>query len=128
MPNELRNWNDTTLWKALESHQSDEIDAVRAAVSTMMPGIQTVLNQAGTSPTDFTLHDAQHSFRVAQRMTQLISAETLGGLSPYELALLLMSAYLHDIGMTPPQSRLKALETFLTADDNPEFSEEHKAD
>ncbi len=71
-----------------------------------MPKIETILAHGGTSPTDFTLHDAGHAFRVAQRMIDIVPQETLDGLSAHELAFLLMSAYLHDIGMSPEQRKV----------------------
>ncbi len=72
-----------------------------------MPKIQTVLSSGGTSPKDFTLHDAGHSFRVAQRMER-VASDAMGALSPFELSLLLLSAYLHDIGMTPEVKKVDA--------------------
>jgi HD superfamily phosphodiesterase len=66
-----------------------------------MPNIEGVLKSGGTAPLDFTLHDAEHSFRVAERMADLLDDTGLANLSEFEAALLLLSAYLHDIGMTP---------------------------
>jgi len=71
------------------------------------PDIERVLSSAGTSPLDFTLHDAEHSFRVAEWMAKIVPGDVLEKLSGYELALLLLSAYLHDIGMTPEQARVQ---------------------
>ena len=78
-----------------------------------MPEIQTVLTQGGTALTDFTLHDSQHGFRVAERMAEIIAQDTLNGLSTYELTILLLSAYLHDIGMCPEQGRVIRHYTYL---------------
>jgi len=72
-----------------------------------MPRVETVLAKGGTSPIDFTLHDADHSYRVAQRMAELIPSDVLQKLTSYELALLLLAAYLHDIGMTPEQRKVR---------------------
>lgn len=62
---------------------------------------------------DFTLHDAEHSFRVAQRMTELIPPDVLPKLQAYELSLLLLSAYLHDIGMTPERKKVSGHYEYL---------------
>jgi hypothetical protein len=70
-----------------------------------MPKIQTVLVSGGTSPKDFTLHDAGHAFRVAERMRE-VAGEAVGTLSDFELSFLILSAYLHDIGMTPEFKRV----------------------
>ena len=77
-----------------------------------MPDIQHILVSGGTSPKDFTLHDAAHSFRVAQTMLQIIG-ECLGVLSVFDLSLLLGAAYLHDIGMTPEFKKVDAHFRFL---------------
>jgi hypothetical protein len=78
-----------------------------------MPKIQDVLTSAGTAPTDFTLHDAQHGFRVAQRMIEIVPAGVQGRLSIFELSLLLLAAYLHDIGMSPTQARLDSYRDYI---------------
>jgi hypothetical protein len=67
----------------------------------VMKSIQLILDKSGSTPLDFTLHDADHSYRVAERIWDLIPAETKSHLSEYELVFLLLSAYLHDIGMSP---------------------------
>ena len=61
---------------------------------------------------DFTLHDASHSFRVAQRMAE-VAEPSLKHLSSFALSLLLLSAYLHDIGMTPELKKVRAHYIFL---------------
>jgi hypothetical protein len=102
----MQDWSDTSIWAELKSRTDQHSEAARQALTNHMPGIEVVLRQAGTSPSDFTLHDDQHAFRVAERMIELIPGETLLALSGYELALLLFSAYLHDIGMTPQRGRV----------------------
>jgi hypothetical protein len=82
-----------------------------------MPGIQDVLAAGGTAPLDFTLHDAGHAYRVAERMVELLPDGLLQHLSPYELALLLLAAYIHDIGMTPEHSQIVIHERFLLSGD-----------
>src|SRR5262245_3546803 len=94
-------WEATALWKAITANDSPDYDAVKLTLRRCMPDIERVLVQGGGSPTDFTLHDAGHGYRVAERMATIVPVDLLQSLSPYELAFLLMSAYLHDIGMTP---------------------------
>ncbi len=113
LPGTQHNWHETTLWQHLETMTAPEVDPVRTMLKQAMPEIQAVLAQAGTSPSDFTLHDSNHSFRVAQRMAEIIPPDVLAKLSGYELALLLISAYLHDIGMTPEQQRVKLHHQYL---------------
>lgn len=96
-------WTNTELWQALRKRRASDAQDVRHVVEHYMPTIQTILRSAGTSPPDFTLHDDGHSYRVAQRMVEVIPVDVFAKLSHYELALLLFAAYLHDIGMTPQQ-------------------------
>src|SRR5579862_956848 len=94
-------WSLTSLWLELSKRHSDDAEAVRAVLTVHLPVIEKILSVGGTSPVDFTLHDGGHAFRVANRMVEIIPRDVLSQLSIYELALLLLSAYLHDIGMTP---------------------------
>lgn len=96
-----QDYRASQLWLVLHERSDSLSDSIQTMLKIWMPKIQTVLTSGGTSPLDFTLHDAGHAFRVAERMFMIISDEVLPGLSSYELALLLLAAYLHDIGMTP---------------------------
>lgn len=109
----MTDWKETALWKHLETASGLEADAARALLIQEMPGIQTILTQAHTAPTDFTLHDADHSFRVAKWMAEIIPGDVLERLSPYEITLLLLATYLHDIGMTPEQGRVERFWYYL---------------
>jgi hypothetical protein len=110
---EFNNWYETKLWRQIEQANQPESESVRTTIKEWMPKIQLILSVGGTSPSDFTLHDAQHSFRVAELMNEIIPSDVLTSLSVYELALLLFSAYLHDIGMTPTQSSLMLYYDYL---------------
>src|SRR4051794_1676795 len=107
-------WKETRLWDALKkrTHEHDE-DAVRLAVVNSMPIIEEILRSGGTTPRSFTLHDDRHSFRVAERIVELLPDGGLEKLSKYELGLLLMAAYLHDIGKSPAFRTLQKYEEFL---------------
>jgi hypothetical protein len=93
-----------------------------------MPVIETVLDAGGTAPQDFTLHDAGHSFRVAERMAEIIPADLLTSLSVYELALLLLAAYLHDIGMTPEQRKVRDHYNLLLSGEKGSLREDETAE
>lgn len=121
-------WKDTHLFKALEARKSmSEVadDLVTLLKSEkVMPKIAKILNDKSTTPKDFTLHDDQHSFRVAQRMWEIIPDVTRQILSDYELSLLLMSAYLHDIGMSPAFDKVERHRKFLVSHDDKELLSE----
>jgi hypothetical protein len=89
-------WETTQLWghlKTLDGHED-----LKLTCRLLLSKSQVVISSAGTTPIDFTLHDAGHSHRVAER-----AHEILGGtrLAATETALLLMASYCHDIGMSP---------------------------
>ncbi|MDA1193523.1 MAG: hypothetical protein O3A46_17740, partial [Candidatus Poribacteria bacterium] len=88
-----------------------------------MPKIQTTLASTGTAPPDFTLHDADHAFRVAQRMAEITPLDVFRGLSVPELTVLLLSAYLHDIGMVPDLGHVRRCEYYLQTGDGNALSE-----
>lgn len=114
---EIRDWTATRLWSELQRRNDVEGRAVTTLLASSMPDIQAVLAQGGTAETDFTLHDSGHAFRVAQRMIDVIPDKSLAALSCYEQALLLLSAYLHDIGMTPRMRVLAAIDRYLLTGD-----------
>jgi hypothetical protein len=96
-------WTDSRLWKHIEARKDE---ASRRTLEACLPGIETILRSGGTSPLDFTLHDDQHSFRVAERIFTLMQAH-VDSFATNELSLLLLSAYLHDIGMSPTRDKVQ---------------------
>lgn len=123
----LKDWKGARLYQQIQARASasEKQDSVcvaaQQALDQVMPGIQAILQQGGTAATDFTLHDAQHGFRVAERMAEIVG-DLLDRLSGYELALLLLSAYLHDIGMTPEKHRVTDLYRHLLTGDKGNLS------
>lgn len=110
-------WEDTELVQALRQRKDPDAESVCSMIQSVMPGIDTILSKSATSPLDFTLHDSDHSFRVATTMHRMMTPNTEAALSVFELALLLLSAYLHDIGMSPEYGRVAAIRNyFLTGD------------
>jgi hypothetical protein len=106
-------WKQTRLWTLLGKHpETDARDAAINILNSSMNDIETILAKSDTAPGDFTLHDEDHAFRVAERMTEVIPQATIDALSPPELALLLLSAYLHDIGMSPKRGQVSSLFSF----------------
>jgi hypothetical protein len=119
-------WKQTRIWSELANKRTPEADSVRATLETCMPDIEKVLATGGTAPLDFTLHDAGHASRVAERMAEIIPPDVFPELSTYELALLLLSAYLHDIGMTPEHGKVHTVYTFLLTNDPQDLPESEK--
>lgn len=123
-------WEASTLWstyKGLKTKPADFED-VSAAVRGILNRVEPILKSGGTSPTDFTLHDAGHSFRVSELMCKVIPPEVLPQLPHYELALLLLSAYLHDIGMTPERSKEKYVYQFIATGEAPALTDAERGE
>src|SRR5579875_715891 len=124
----MNSWTETALWKRLSKNTAGT-EAIRTALRGCMPDIETVLFAGGTAPTDFTLHDAGHSFRVSERMVRdVIPEKTMRALNMYEAAFLLLSAYLHDIGMTPQQKKVRGHYHLLLNGDSDGISAQEKAE
>lgn len=105
-------WKDTTLWQWLESRGAIA-EPTREYVRTWLADVQILLSKGATAPPDFTLHDDEHSFRVSQRIADLIPPETVDHLSEYEIGLLLKASYLHDIGMNPRRVIVSNVRNYL---------------
>jgi len=111
-------WTETKIFKEIESREGEYARKIKTLLERpeVMGEIELILDKGGTTPKDFTLHDADHSFRVAERMWDLIPNITQKNLSDYELGLLLLTAYLHDIGMSPDFETVQKHKDYLTAD------------
>jgi hypothetical protein len=119
-------WKDTRLWQWLLA-RGPTAEPTRLQVAAWLPDVQSLLSKAGTAPLDFTLHDDDHSYRVAERMTELIPPSTAEQLSDFELGLLLNAAYLHDVGMNPRREIVaKARNFLLTGESQPNFEVEEE--
>ena len=106
MHSQPQSWETTRLW-GLVQDRAQPGDPVPQLLRNEMPEIETVVSKGGTAPIDFTLHDEEHAFRVAERMAELLPDDVAEKLGTFEICLLLLSAYLHDIGMTPTRKVVK---------------------
>jgi len=91
------------LMKKREAKDGFEASEISSQVAQIVAEIWPVLQQVCRSFPQYTLHDPDHSFRVAQNMARLIPESTLADLNSIELSILLYAAYLHDIGMASSQ-------------------------
>jgi hypothetical protein len=103
----MNSWQQTDLFLNLIARDSDTSNAIQRTLDECVPDVEAILRSGGTSPTRFTLHDADHSFRVAQMMASLAGESFMRSCSDFEAGMLLLSAYLHDIGMTPERNVAK---------------------
>jgi hypothetical protein len=122
----MTDWRDTTIWRELGTRSDDASKILTASLELVMPQIQTLLRSGGTTPLDFTLHDDAHSYRVAERMWALMPEGVPKSLSTEELALLLLAAYTHDIGMTPERGLVQSLNRYLLAAEDDLLGDEER--
>jgi hypothetical protein len=115
-------WQTTDLWNALESREDEGAAAARLTVLNILPEVEEILAKGNSTPKTYTLHDEEHSHRVAQLIAN-IAGDQLQLLSAYEVALLLLAAYLHDIGMTPPAGKVAAHYSYLLSGEASDLSD-----
>ncbi|MGB2710107.1 MAG: hypothetical protein WBC33_01215 [Conexibacter sp.] len=117
-----QSWERTEIWERIVA-LAGEGGPVAAALRSSLPDVANVLAHAETAPQSFTLHDAEHSWQVAQRMWELTPPDVRDELSACELGLLLLAAYLHDIGMTPRHGLVAAHHRLLVDGSEPALPE-----
>lgn len=108
----LPNLQRSTLYQSLLAKCGDKdqevIISVHKAVSFAQQRTKTILTHMG----EYTLHDEDHLFRVLYLMELLITEENIELLSIPEQLLLILSAFLHDIGMAPSEKEILEWKTF----------------
>lgn len=107
-----------TLKDKCSDKDSEVITLVDSAVSYAFQRTKTIIKHMG----EFTLHDGDHLFRVLNLMEELLSENTIKNLSSPELMLLILSAFFHDIGMSPDEKNVIAWKKVW--DKIPEFENE----
>lgn len=92
----------STLKKSCLQKDNEVIALVDDAISYAFQRTKTIVKHMG----EFTLHDGDHLFRVLNLMERLLTKENIQNLSSPELMLLMLSAFFHDIGMTPDEKEV----------------------
>ena len=119
------------IYKILKERCSQENDNIGASILSLVNDIVTFACDKSKTilkyMPEYTLHDQTHLFRVLLLMERLIPPDTLDQLSIPELMMLILSAFLHDIGMAPEEEDISAWKK-IWADEEPtaEEYEEHK--
>ncbi len=93
---------NTILFKTLLLKETEENDDnfLSSKVVNIVSVVSSLLDRIPENLPEYTLHDPNHSAKVVENMGKLIPEECLGNLNSIELSLLILSGYLHDIGMT----------------------------
>ncbi|MCP8309003.1 MAG: ATP-binding protein [archaeon] len=109
-----------------EASSTPSIISLDNAISTIVKDTDIFLTRIHDTFPEYTLHDTTHSVKIVELMDKIIPTETLESLSAVELSILILSAYLHDIGMVKSReetkSILKSNEFNESREQNPEIS------
>jgi uncharacterized protein YeaO (DUF488 family) len=73
---------------------------------------------------EFTLHDIEHFFNMLYIIGKLIPKESLKKLSIPDLMMIIICAFLHDIGMCPEENLIKAWKNQLEEQNQRQYQEE----
>lgn len=98
------NYKETKLYKALlEKSKAD--DGLAEKTTTFIQNVRPLQELIISGPfKDYTLHNPNHSKKLLHLAEYIIPEETLKELSALELSILILSFYLHDLGMVVTQT------------------------
>lgn len=88
------------LFNNLQEKEKNTNNILSSKIIEVVSDISSLLERVPENMPEYTLHDPNHSAKVVENMGKIIPSETLGKLNTIELSLLILSGYLHDIGMT----------------------------
>ena len=110
-----------------KSSISQEIISLINSVSTIVKDTDILLTRIHDNFPEYTLHDTKHSIKIVELMEKIIPDKTLESLNALELSILILSAYLHDIGMVKSRAEtssiLKSKEFIEFRGENTEISQ-----
>lgn len=104
---------NSVLFKALVKKDIDS--KLSSLVLKTIEHISPLLHKIPENMPEFTLHDPAHSAKIIEIMAKILPDPVLEGMNSIEIALLILSAYLHDIGMI---SCKKEKEAIILSDEN----------
>ncbi|MFB5759744.1 HD domain-containing protein [Paenibacillus medicaginis] len=93
------NVENTVLFKQLLLVEDNSLKLSQKVVN-IVNHVTPLLARIPENMREYTLHDETHSLKVIRIMGRIIPSETLVQLNDIELTFLILSAYLHDVGMT----------------------------
>lgn len=103
----------TRLWKKLDSgFGGQEGKDAKKLAQYLLDLCQEARDRMKAFPSlhpQYTLHDDAHLLRVTELMAMVMPRETLDGLNPVEIALLILAAHLHDQGMVLEREELEGI-------------------
>jgi len=93
---------EALLFKTLmiKDEKENRDSLLSSKVMEIVTSVSPLLERISENMPEYTLHDPNHSAKVLEIMGKIIPDETLHNFNSIELTLLILSCYLHDIGMT----------------------------
>jgi len=88
------------LFQELKIKEANDEMALSSLVVKIVENIGPLLERVPENMPEYTLHDPNHGAKVAENMGKIMPEAVLRNLNSIEITLLLLSAYVHDIGMT----------------------------
>ncbi len=116
-PKRYLNLVEAKLWKRLNSGADAEQKNLANNVQKAAREAAILLDQIVTYMPLYTLHSERHSLNVIAWMERLLGPEGIKELSPLELSLCILAAYVHDLGMTLTREEWE--DTLNEASDSP---------
>jgi len=108
----------SALYKQLKNNcDKDKLYSVLSLVSDVGSFSISKLKTVMKNMPEFTLHDEVHVFNILAIMEKLIPLSTIEKLSSPDLLMLILGAFLHDIGMAPEEKYIRAWKNLLPNDD-----------
>lgn len=102
----------------------EHLSELRGIVSRAVSDAEAILPRYSETHREYTLHDSTHSVKVVELMGLIIPRVTLKELNALELGMLILSSYLHDIGMVVSlEERENALKSEEFSDFKADFPE-----
>lgn len=117
---QLNLWN-VLLKKCKENNCEDIIALIRKVGNYSVNKLKTVIKNLS----EFTLHDEVHVFNMLLIVDKLIPLNTLENLSIPDLMMIILSIFLHDIGMCPEEKYIKAWKGIIAPENIEELTYEN---
>lgn len=120
----VEEWRNVGIYRELEK-RSEKVPRGKiliGKIEEIIPDAVTLLNRVSDTFPEYTLHDKTHSVNVLKFMDRIIPDETLEQMNELELAILILSAFLHDIGMVASKREKKKM---LQSEDFKSFKEKY---
>ncbi|WP_343522017.1 ATP-binding protein [Pedobacter sp.] len=98
----------------LKREKKDGFDnQLSSKIEIIVDRVSDLLHRIPENMEEYTLHDSNHSAKIIEIIGKFLPPKTLSALNAIELTLTILSAYLHDIGMT---STKKEREDIISSD------------